>query len=272
MAWLGAVLVAGLGIFWVVRRRHMYPGGWAFAFSLRYEGDREALAKARALSQDRARRAAQEEAAAQDALASAEAGHERRLRALEHKIAGLRSPGSGARIDGLGELVLFTHLVMVRSDTTTHPIELAGLDARFELGQQNYSVYLTDAAGHVHRAKYPHRPAPDALLAERFDEDRVRDFVVAIQNAAARENSFRARIPEQLQTFESELAAARADTSVQDAARERLGAVRERNSGDPHRKAADAALGDALKAWEELTGHRPPKHPLSLGGIFIGSP
>ncbi|WP_329317901.1 hypothetical protein OIE77_42390 [Streptomyces sp. NBC_01715] len=195
---------------------------------------------------------------AQGAVASAEATYDRRLRTLEQRIAVLRNPGSGARTAGLGELVLFEHLVVVTSGTGSRSIELAGLDVRFEMGQKNHSIYLIDATGQVHRAKYPHHPPVADPLVQRFDEDEVRDFAVSIQNAVARENSFRARIPQQVKQAEAELAEARADTSALDAAREHLVRAQERNRQDPHRKAAAAALEEARKDWESLTGRIPP--------------
>ncbi|KYK17332.1 MULTISPECIES: hypothetical protein [Streptomyces] len=82
---------------------------------------------------------------------------------------------------GLGELVLFRHVLMVTSGPGTRSIGLAGLDARFDPGKVNHSIYLTDATGRVHRAKYPHlHPATDDQ--QRFDEEAVRDFTVAIPN------------------------------------------------------------------------------------------
>ena len=86
----------------------------------------------------------------------------------------------------------------------------------------------------------------------------MRDFAVAIQNAIADENTFRARIPAQLKKTEEKLEDTRADTRAQDAASERLAQVRQRNRQDPHRKAADAALEQARKDWETLTRHIPP--------------
>ncbi len=57
------VVVIGLGL-WVLWRRHRFPGGWAFAFSLKYESDREALASARQRAREVSRRAAETESAA----------------------------------------------------------------------------------------------------------------------------------------------------------------------------------------------------------------
>ncbi|MGV9503064.1 hypothetical protein ACWDQ0_32795 [Streptomyces sp. NPDC003642] len=213
-----------------------------------------ARAKARALSH----KAAAEESAAQAELTSAQAAHERNVRQLEQQIARLRHPGAGERLGSLGELVLFKHALMVTSGPATRSIELAGLDARFDTGRTNHSIYLTDATGRVHRAKYPHvLPATDDQY--RFDEEAVRDFTVAIQNAVADENSFRARIPQQLAHAEQQLQLTRADTRAQEAARQKLARVQQRNRQDPHRKVADTELENALQDWKTLTGHLPPK-------------
>ncbi|MET7608239.1 hypothetical protein [Streptomyces avermitilis] len=203
------------------------------------------------------RRAAEAESAALAELTSAQAAYERRLRQLEQQIARLRNPGTGERLDSLGELVLFQHVLVVTSGPGTRSIELAGLDARFDTGQTNHSIYLTDVAGRVHR-KYPHhQPAiPDQ---QRFDEEAVRDFTVAVQNAVANENSLHTRIPRQLTQAEQELEEARADTRAQEVARKEVTLVRQRNRQDPHRKVADSELEDALQNWKALTGRIPPK-------------
>ncbi|MEU1320770.1 hypothetical protein [Streptomyces tibetensis] len=174
------VVVAGL---WVLWRRHRYPGGWVFAFSSLYAADRQGLAAARDRARDAARSAAQAESAALAALTSAQADHERELRRLEQQVAGLRDPGTGGRLAGLGELVLFEHVLVVKSATASRSIELAGLSVRFETGRKNHSVYLTEATGQVYRARYPH-VAPATDDQQQYDEDAVRDFAVAIENAA----------------------------------------------------------------------------------------
>lgn len=204
------------------------------------------------------RRAAEAESAALAELTSAQAAYERRLRQLEQQIARLRNPGTGERLDSLGELVLFQHVLVVTSGPGTRSIELAGLDARFDTGQTNHSIYLTDVAGRVHRAKYPHhQPAmPDQ---QRFDEEAVRDFTVAVQNAVANENSLHTRIPRQLTQAEQKLKEARADTRAQEVARKEVTLVRQRNRQEPHRKVADSELEDALQNWKALTGRIPPK-------------
>lgn len=190
-------------------------------------------------------------------LTSVQANYERRQHQLEQQITRLRTPGTGEHLGGLGELVLFKHILVVTSATGARSIPLAGLNIRCDTGQRNHSIYLTEATGRVHRAAYPHRlPALDDQ--QRFDEDAVRDFAVAIQNAIADENAFRARIPILLKKTEKELEDTRADTRAQEAARRRLAQVRQRNRRDPHRKAADAAREEARKDWETLTGHIPP--------------
>ncbi|MEU5771503.1 hypothetical protein ABZ782_36960 [Streptomyces asoensis] len=244
---------------WVLRRRYLFPGGWSYTFSQLYEGERASLSNARHEARNWDRRATQEESSAQQEVASAKAEREQRLRVLEQQIAVLRHPGSGGRVDALGELILCEHLLVVKSANGTRSIHLAGLDVRFEMGQRNHSIYCTDAAGQVHRAKYPHQPSAADPQEQRFDEDRVRDFAVAIQNTVAAENSFRARLPVQLKETESELDKVRADTTALDDARQRLSRLQELNRLNPQRKAADAALEKARRDWEELTSRLPPK-------------
>lgn len=256
MVGLVVVVVVGVGA-WALWRRHRYPGGWAFALSFRHEAAREALANARNKARVAARQVEQTEATALAQLNSAKATYERRLHSLEQQAARLRNPGTGPRVDGLGELVLFRHVLVVTTVSGTRSIELAGLDARFDPGQKNHSIYLTEATGRVHRAKYPHA-LPASETQQRFDEDAVRDFAVAIQNAVADENHFRAQIPHQLTKTEQELEDARADTGAQEAARGRLSRVRQSNRQDPQRKVADAGLKEAIKDWETLTGRTPP--------------
>jgi hypothetical protein len=272
MAVVGVALMMGLVLWRVYRRWHMYPGHWRYAFALRHGPHREPLAQARAQFSNYAQQAAQSESAARQQATSAEAAHDHRLRALEQSVAHLRSPGSGARIDGLGELTLYTHRVVIQNGAKTRSVDLAGLDAEFDPGKPNHSVYITDATGHVHRARYQHVPTSDSSPDQLFDEDRIRDFVVAIQNAAARENTFRSRLPEQLHQAEKELASTQTDTRAQDTARERLERIRESNARDPRRQAVEAALQDALDTWEELTGRRPPAQPLSLRALLTGHP
>ncbi|MGW3938394.1 hypothetical protein [Streptomyces phaeochromogenes] len=255
------IILVGAGVWVVRRRRQSYPGEWAFTFGLKYEGDRDALAKARSKARDWDRRAAQEESWAEREVTSAEAKREQELRALEQRIAVLRNPGSGTRVDGLGELILFRHRLVVKSisGTGTRSIELADLDAQFDRGEKNYYIYCTDATGRIYRADYPHSPAAIEAQEERFDENRVRDFAMAIKNAAVVENGFRAQLPRQIQEAEAELEKVRADASELDAARERLERLRKLNQHDPNRKAAVADLEKALKNWQQLTGCLPPR-------------
>ncbi|MFF8589694.1 hypothetical protein [Streptomyces althioticus] len=251
------IIAVGLSL-WVLWRRHRFPGGWTFAFSSLYEKEREALAHARRTARQVSRTAAEAESAALAGLTSAQTDYERTLRQLEQRIARLRSPGAGERIGGLGELTLFQHILVVTAGASARSMELAGLDARFDTGKTHHSIYLVEATGRVYRATYRHLvPATDDL--PQFDEEAVRDFAVAIQNAVADENSFRARIAYALQQAQQELEEARADTRAQEAARHRLAQVRQRNQQDPHRKAAESELEGALEDWKNLTGCKPPK-------------
>ncbi|MGQ4479345.1 hypothetical protein [Streptomyces sp. SAS_276] len=220
---------------------------------------RDILARARRGVREHAQRVARDESWTRHEVASAQDAREKRLTALEQRVAVLRNPGSGIIKAQLGELTLFQHLVVVKSASRTHSIELAGLDVRFEAGQTNHSLYLTAASGQVYRAKYPRHPSPADPQEQWFDEERVRDFEVDIRNAAAKENSFRSRLPQQLKEAEDELSEAQADTSALDKARERQQRLHDLNRQDPRRKAADAALEEARKEWEKTTGRVPPR-------------
>ncbi|MGW9210961.1 hypothetical protein ACWGR4_28730 [Embleya sp. NPDC055664] len=247
------------GVAFVVWRRSRYPGGWTFAFGARHAGDREDLARARRELRGVERKSERLEAAARERVASESAEYDRRVDVLKRAVEDLRDPGLGVRLTGrVGELVLHEHAV-VSSGAGTIP--LAGLRARFESGRQTHSIYLTRPDGRVYRAKYPHRSVPmatdEAESGQFFDEDRVRDFAVEIQNAVADENAFRSHLPAWLEQRQEELAGARQDTTSLDAARRHLSRVLAHQSRDPYRKAALVELSEACDRWQELTGHRP---------------
>ncbi|MEU3600916.1 hypothetical protein ABZ714_19660 [Streptomyces sp. NPDC006798] len=257
MVWLVVVVAVGSGV-GVLWQRHRYPGGWAFSFSRLYRTERLALAKARGAAREVVLRAARAESAALAGVTSADAAHEARLHRLEQRLAGLRHPGSGARLGSLGELDLFQHVVMVNSAVGSRAFELAGLHVRFEPGRKVHSIYLTDAAGRVHRAKYSLQ-TPAGPDEEQFDEVTVGDFAVLVQNAVADENIADARRPRQIEKTEKELQEARVDTRALDAARDRLRDTRQRNRRDPRRKSAESELETASRVWEGLTGRVPPR-------------
>ncbi|MGW2305875.1 hypothetical protein [Streptomyces sp. NPDC001809] len=192
-------------------------------------------------------------------MEAAEKAREDRLRRMDQQIAALNSPGRGERVEALGELVLYRHVLLVQSLSVTRSIDLAGMEVRFESGRKNYSVYCTDADGHVYRAKYPHLPSSPESDEQLFDEDQVRDFAVTIQNTVAQENIFRARLPRQLREAESKWEEAQADTGELAAAQERLHKLRQRNGTDPQGQAAEARLAEASQDWERLTGRVPPR-------------
>ncbi|MEU6841681.1 hypothetical protein ABZ930_07370 [Streptomyces sp. NPDC046716] len=259
MAWLGVIVLAGVG-FWVGRRLHRYPGGWAFAFGLRYESDRDALANARSEVRAQTRKADRDVSLARSAVTAAETSRKRRLRELGQKQTRLRHPGSGERTGSLGALTLFQHRLMVKSDSEISSAELAQMEVHFTTDQTYHYIYCINSGGQSLQAKYRHLPpAPETQEERRFDESTVRDFVRDIEKAVARENSFREQLPHQLAVVESELEEAENDTSAADAARERLEEVRERNRQDPRSKVLEQKLAAALTDWEELTGHVPPR-------------
>ncbi|MFE5973718.1 hypothetical protein ACFQ64_16355 [Streptomyces sp. NPDC056460] len=255
---LGLIICAGMlaGVAW---RRHRYPGRWEHAFSQSHAGARKALSDARSAARAWERSKAQSESKARHDVESAEKAREDRLRRMDQRIASLNSPGRGNRVEALGELVLFQHVLVVQSLSVTRSIALAGLEVRFEPGRKNYSVYCTDADGHVHRAKYPHLPSAPESDEDLFDEDQVRDFAVMIQNTVAQENIFRARLPRQLKEAESRWEEAQADTSELETARERLQRLRQRNGTDPRGEELEARVAEASRDWERLTGHVPPR-------------
>ncbi|CAM5655631.1 MULTISPECIES: hypothetical protein [Streptomyces] len=253
----GAVFVLAGGLIWVLWRRYRYPGKWTFTFSLRYESEREHLAEARRRLRDIKQEAHRQESKAQAELDTHRASYERKVHVLEQRIAALHNPGLGDRLDQLGELTLFEHIVLVESADERKPIPLAELDVRFDTGQRNHSVYLTQPDQQVHRAKYPHYPATEEQ-EQRFDEDQVRDFAVRIQNTVARENAFRADLPQQLAQAQQELKRARDDTVSKDEADARLSQLRARHRDDPRLKEAQEALERARERWQALTGHLPP--------------
>ncbi|MFF5442201.1 hypothetical protein [Streptomyces achromogenes] len=86
----------------------------------------------------------------------------------------------------------------------------------------------------------------------------MRDFAVRIQNAVARENAFRADLPQQLAQAQQELKRARDDTASKDEADARLSQLRARHRDDPRLKEAQKALERARERWRALTGHLPP--------------
>ncbi|MGX9891613.1 hypothetical protein, partial [Streptomyces sp. NPDC002276] len=195
--WIAVVVLAGAAV-WVLRQRHLYPGKWSHTFHQEYADARDRLAQARRGVREHAEQAARDESWTRHEVASAQDAREKRLTALEQDVAQLRNPGSGIIKAQLGELILFQHLVVVKSASRSRPIELVGLDVRFEAGQTNHSLYLTDASGQVYRAKFPRHPSSVDSQEQWFDEEQVRDFEVDIRNAVAKENSFRSRLPQQL--------------------------------------------------------------------------
>ncbi|MEU8351360.1 hypothetical protein [Streptomyces sp. NPDC048845] len=194
-----------------------------------------------------------------DQLRREEAKYEAGLRERERHIRTLRDPRPGDRLGSLGELVLHEHVLLVDSPTEKRRVDLIGLQVRFEAGQRNHSIYLTQSDGRVHRAKYSrHLPVEDGGV-QHFDEDRVRDFAVDIQNAVAGDNAFHASNAQQLAHAEKGLDDFREDTASVDKARAQLSQIRDGNNRDPRRSQAEAELEEALQRWETLTGRRPPR-------------
>ncbi|MEU3693169.1 hypothetical protein [Streptomyces narbonensis] len=252
------VLIICVGaLYGVGLRRYHFPGTWAHAFSPRHTEARKAWWAAREKGRDWARSADQDEIRANSEVTAARERQEKRLCGLDQRIAELSSPGRGKQVEALGELVLFQHELVMESPSGKRSLALAGLKVRFEAGQVNYSVYCTDADGHVYRAKYPHRASAPDSGEQLFDEDQVRDFAVTIQNTVAQENLFRARLPLQLKDAESKREEVQADTSEEDVARQRLMKIRQRNR--TRCEEVEFEVNDASQAWEALTGRVPPR-------------
>ncbi|MFF1459698.1 hypothetical protein [Streptomyces sp. NPDC058330] len=258
MLWFGAVFLAGAG-FWVLRRRHKFPGKWVHTFGLRYEGAREALDGPRREVRAWARRADQEESLARKTLAKAEADREQRLHALDRRRDRLRAPGPGEQIGALGPLALFRHSLKVTAGSGTYSVPLAGMKVEFAAGDTYHYLYCTDAGEHPHQAKYPRVPSDPEIPEQRFDEDTVRDFMVTTQRAVAQENAFRARLPQLLKKVEAEREQAENDTGAIETAQQHLEEIQDRNRDDPHSLVLEEKLTKACKDWENLTGCTPPR-------------
>ncbi|AOW90893.1 hypothetical protein BC342_35130 [Streptomyces olivaceus] len=167
MAWLVVIVLAGLG-FWVGSSRlHRYPGGWAFAFSLRYESDRDALAHARSEVRTWTRRADQDESSARRAVAAAESTVSRSSPSSGH---GFATPGSGEQVGALGTLTLFQHRLMAKSDSEINSAELAQIEVHFTADHMYHYIFRSPGPrlrrcpvpSSSPRSRWPRTPAPTA--------------------------------------------------------------------------------------------------------------
>ncbi|WP_431946717.1 hypothetical protein [Actinacidiphila sp. bgisy167] len=235
--------LAGVG-----RRLHRYPGGWTFALSVRHEPERHALARARRAVRAHRRRARRELAAARARVAGADRRHRRRVGDAERHLARLRRPGRGAFVARLGRVSLYTHVLVISGPETT-VLPLGDLEVRFEHSPAGNHLYLRRPDG-VHLVTYP--PGGPG-------EDGVRRFSVRVENAVAKERTFRTRLATSVKEAEDDLMAALADTGPARDAREHLDSVTARQRRDPARATALSGLEAARDRWQALTGRRPPR-------------
>ncbi|MGW1130765.1 hypothetical protein [Streptomyces griseoluteus] len=259
MAYVIAVLFAAALAGWAVYvRARKFPGSLALALLPRHAEDRRPLAQARANVRSLEEIARSEESAARAALALAEQKREQDLRAAEQRVAGLEKPGRGKRLGALGELTLYEHMLVKQPPTgAARTLQLAALRVRFEPGDSAYYLYVLEADGTPERTNYARRTG-EGEEAKSFTEDRVRDFADAVQRAVARENAFRATLPEQLKQAQRDRELLEQDTEAVDRARERHAEIQARHKDSPRLAEARAELETARLEWRRHTGRMPP--------------
>lgn len=253
------MLIVGTGI-WATWRRSLFPGTWAHTFHTAYAGKRALLTQARRelRAVDKDQRRAYSEA---DATVGAVRGeYEQRVGKLKQEVALLQDPGRGVERGRLGALVLYDHAVVLSPQGRELP--LAGLRTQVDCGERDLWLYLYPANDSPELVRLPHRrepaAAPDEII-QLFDEGQVRSFEMKINAAAAAEKRFRAGLPAQLAQAQEELAEARKDTGLLQAAEQNRADVMARNRTDLRRKEALADLANARARWQDLTGRKPPR-------------
>jgi hypothetical protein len=240
------VVLVGLSAGWVVSRLVRYPGGWAYAFHEEHREERQALADARSAVRELRETARRETVQAQTAVKRAEWAHRRQVRQVESELEQLRNPGRGALVEQLGGIALHENVVLVDGDE----LRLAGMEVRFDLAKSSRVsyVYLTQPDGQQHMERYED---------EEFPEDTVRRFSVQVQNAAAAAQRLNKKRAANIRVLEGKLGEVREATGLVEAAQERLEKTRARHDSNPKLPRARAALDDARKEWQDLTGRRP---------------
>ncbi|MER8017367.1 hypothetical protein ACIQ7S_28110 [Streptomyces griseoluteus] len=259
MAYLIVVLFAAALAGWAVyARARRFPGSLALAVLPRHAEDRRPLAQARANVRSLEEIARSEESAARAEVARQEQKREQDLRAAARRVASLEKPGRGKRLGALGELTLYEH-VLVKRDTNgaTRNVHLADRRVRIDAGDSAYYLYVLEADGTPERTDYPRRTG-EGEEAKGFTEDRVRDFADAVRRAVARENAFRAALPERLKQAQHDRELLEQDTEAVDRARERHAGVRARNKDNRRLAEARAELEAARLEWRRHTGRMPP--------------
>lgn len=259
MAYVIVVLFAAALAGWaILSRARRFPGSLALAVLPRHAEDRRPLAQARANVRTLEQTARSEESLARSELATLEQKRERDLRGAEQRVASLEKPGRGRRLDALGELTLYEH-VLVKQTTTgaRRTLQLADLRVRIDSGDSCYYLYVLKADGTPERTGYPRRTG-EGDQAKGYTEDRVRDFGDAVQGAVAKENVFRATLPDQLKQAQRDHELLEQDTEDVDRARKRLAEIRARNKDNPRLVEARAELEAARLEWRRHTGRMPP--------------
>ncbi|MEU6382479.1 hypothetical protein ABZ847_02845 [Streptomyces bauhiniae] len=259
MAYVIVVLLAAALAGWAVHvRARRFPGSLALAVLPRHAEDRRPLAQARANVRSLEQIARSEESDARAEVSRQEQKREEDLRAAARRVAALEKPGRGKRLDALGELTLYEHVLVRRAaNGATRTLHLADRRVRIDSGDSAYYLYVLEADGTPERTKYPRRTG-EGEKATGFTEDRVRDFADAVQGAVAKENTFRATLPEQLKQAQHDRELLEQDTEAVDRARERHAEVRARHKDNARLAEARTELDAARTEWRRHTGRMPP--------------
>ncbi|MGW4287446.1 hypothetical protein ACWEIK_10980 [Streptomyces sp. NPDC004673] len=259
MAYVIVVLLAAALAGWGVSvRARKFPGSLARAVLPRHAEDRRPLTEARANVRTLEDTGRWEESAAKTALTEAEQRRKRELRDADQRVTRLEKPGRGRQLSKLGELTLYEHTLVKQPPTgAVRTLQLADLRVRFESGDSCYYLYVLKADGTPDRTNYPRRTG-EGEEAKGYTEDRVRDFCDAVQSAVARENDFRATLPEQLKQAQRDRDLLERDTEAVDRARQRYAEIQARNKDNPRLAEARAELESARQEWRRHTGRIPP--------------
>ncbi|MGW2255162.1 hypothetical protein ACWCXH_33995 [Kitasatospora sp. NPDC001660] len=242
---LAALVVGGVAV-WL---RQRYPGGWRYALSTEYAGQRRDLDTARGKLHELHREADRALAAARAGVEAAEHARLSRIAQAEARLARLRSPGRGMLRPSAGSVLwLYEHVLVVEVD---------GRDVECPLHEVSVRDEYSDGSGHVYVALPDGRRQMVSVSLEETPEAEVRRFVVAVFNAAADEKMARLERRALVPQAEAELREAKADTAGQEQARDRLAKVKARQKSDKRIPRARQELDAAFDRWEQLTGHRP---------------
>lgn len=223
-----------------------YPGGWTYAFHEQHRKDRQALDNARGAVRELRKTARRETWQAWTTAKRTTSAYHREIRRAEAELQRLRAPHRGSLVEQLGAITLHEHRVLIGGDE----LPLAGVQVRFELARSSHVsyVYLTEPDGRERMERYE---------GEEFPEETVRRFSVRLRNAAVAAGQSREARAADIATAETALREAEKATEPMEVAQERLKETRERHESDPRLPRARAALDDARREWQDLTGRRP---------------